>query len=148
MTDDKIKVLFEKCELDKANDKKLPSDSFVVSYNHEETLKYDIVRGSTFVDVFDAYYDKYKNVKSIEWTKGIVHPRTYDGANQGNTTQKEGKKKMNIDVNADEVKNIKKKYKKLQKYMRSSLYEIKIMDGNETKITNLLKENENVSDNT
>jgi len=55
---------------------------------------------------------------------------------------------MNIDVNADEVKNIKKKYKKLQKYMRSSLYEIKIMDGNETKITNLLKENKNVSDNT
>ena len=55
---------------------------------------------------------------------------------------------MNIDVNADEVKNIKKKYKKLQKYMRSSLYEIKIMDGNETKIRNLLKENENVSDNT
>ena len=55
---------------------------------------------------------------------------------------------MNIDVNADEVKNIKKKYKKLQKYMRSSLYEIKTMDGTEKTITNLLKENENVSDNT
>ena len=55
---------------------------------------------------------------------------------------------MNIDVNANEVKNIKKKYKKLQKYMRSSLYEIKIMDGTEKTITNLLKENKNVSDNT
>tara|TARA_B100001113_G_scaffold63753_1_gene48793 strand:- start:9 stop:176 length:168 start_codon:yes stop_codon:yes gene_type:complete len=55
---------------------------------------------------------------------------------------------MNIDVNADEVKNIKKKYKKLQKYMRSSLYEIKTMDGTEKTITNLLKENKNVSDNT
>ena len=32
---------------------------------------------------------------------------------------------MNIDVNADELKNLKKKYKKLRKYMRSSLYEIK-----------------------
>jgi len=48
---------------------------------------------------------------------------------------------MNIDVNADEVKNLKKKYKKLKKYMRSSLYEIKVMDGNEKTITNLLKEN-------
>ena len=48
--------------------------------------------------------------------------------------------KMNIDVNADEVKNLKKKYKKLKKYMRSSLYEIKVMDGNEKTITNLLKE--------
>ena len=48
---------------------------------------------------------------------------------------------MNIDVNADEVKNLKKRYKKLKKYMRSSLYEIKVMDGNEKTITNLLKEN-------
>ena len=47
---------------------------------------------------------------------------------------------MNIDVNKDEVKNLKKKYKKLKKYMRSSLYEIKVMDGNEKTITNLLKE--------
>ena len=47
---------------------------------------------------------------------------------------------MNIDVNADEVNNLKKKYKKLKKYMRSSLYEIKVMDGNEKTITNLLKE--------
>ena len=47
---------------------------------------------------------------------------------------------MNIDVNRDEVKNLKKRYKKLKKYMRSSLYEIKVMDGNEKTITNLLKE--------
>ena len=47
---------------------------------------------------------------------------------------------MNIDVNADEVKNLKKRYKKLKKYMRSSLYEIKVMDGNEKIISNLLKE--------
>ena len=47
---------------------------------------------------------------------------------------------MNIDVNADEIKNIKKKYKKIQKYMRSSLYEIKNMDETEKTISNLLKE--------
>ena len=48
---------------------------------------------------------------------------------------------MNVDVDPDELKNLKKKYKKLKKYMRSSLYEIKVMDGNEKTITNLLKEN-------
>ena len=52
---------------------------------------------------------------------------------------------MNIDVNADEVKNLKKRYKKLKKYMRSSLYQVKVMDGNEEIITNLLKEDENVT---
>ena len=42
MSDEKIRLIFEKCPRDKANDKKLPSDSFVVSYNDKEELKYDI----------------------------------------------------------------------------------------------------------
>ena len=44
MTDDKIKLMFEKCTLDKANDKKLPSDSFLVSYEQDKELKHDIIR--------------------------------------------------------------------------------------------------------
>ena len=93
MTDDKIQLLFEKCQRDKADDKKLPSDSFVVSYNDKDELKYDIVRASAQVDVFDAYYDKYKNVKGIEWTKGIIHPKTYDGQTQASTPKKKAKRK-------------------------------------------------------
>ena len=93
MTDDKIQLLFEKCQRDKADDKKLPSDSFVVSYNDKDELKYDIVRASAQVDVFDAYYDKYKNVKSIQWTQGIVHPRTYDGQTQATAPKKKAKRK-------------------------------------------------------
>ena len=93
MTDEKIRLQFEKCTLDKANDKKLPSDSFLVSYNDKEELKHDIVRASAFVDVFDAYYDKYKNVKGIEWTKGVVHPRTYDGQTKTSTPKKKAKRK-------------------------------------------------------
>ena len=93
MSDEKIKLIFEKCPRDKADDKKLPSDSFVVSYNEKDELKYDIVRASAQVDVFDAYYDKYKNVKGIEWTKGIIHPKTYDGQTQKSTPKKKAKRK-------------------------------------------------------
>ena len=93
MSDGKIKLIFEKCPRDKANDKKLPSDSFVVSYNEKDELKYDIVRASAQVDVFDTYYDKYKNVKAIEWTKGIIHPKTYDGQTQASTPKKKAKRK-------------------------------------------------------
>ena len=93
MADEKIRLIFEKCPRDKANDKKLPSDSFVVSYTYKEELKYDIVRASAQVDVFDAYYDKYKNVKGIEWTKGIIHPKTYDGQTQKSTPKKKAKRK-------------------------------------------------------
>ena len=93
MSDEKIRLIFEKCPKDKANDKKLPSDSFVVSYNEKDELKYDIVRASAQVDVFDAYYDKYKNVKGIEWTKGIIHPKTYDGQTKASTPKKKTKRK-------------------------------------------------------
>tara|TARA_B100001029_G_scaffold117503_1_gene97391 strand:- start:168 stop:455 length:288 start_codon:yes stop_codon:yes gene_type:complete len=93
MTDDKIRMIFEKCPLDKANDKKLPSDSFIVSYEEDKELKYDIIRAVAQVDVFDAYYDKYKNVKEIKWTKGIINPRTYDGQTQATTPKKKAKRK-------------------------------------------------------
>ena len=93
MTDDKIRLIFEKCPLDKSNDKKLPSDSFVVSYEEDKELKYDIIRAVAQVDVFDAYYDKYKNVKEIKWTKGIVSPRTYEGLVQSPAPKKKAKRK-------------------------------------------------------
>ena len=93
MSAEKIRLIFEKCPRDKANDKKLPSDSFVVSYNDKEELKYDIVRASAQVDVFDAYYDKYKNVKAIEWTKGIIHPKPYDGQPKAAAPKTKAKRK-------------------------------------------------------
>jgi hypothetical protein len=50
------------------------------------------------------------------------------------------KKYNNPRVNINEVAKLTKKYKNLKKYMKSSLYDIKMMDGTETAITNLLKE--------
>jgi len=93
MSDEKIRLIFEKCPRDKANDKKLPSDSFIVTYEHDKELKHDIIRAAAQVDVFDAYYDKYKNVKGIEWTKGIIHPKTYDGQIKASTPKKKAKRK-------------------------------------------------------
>ena len=49
-------------------------------------------------------------------------------------------KDLNIDIDLDELRPIKKQYKKLRKYMKSNLYQIKEMDGSEKVVTNLLKE--------
>ena len=87
-----VQVLHEKCERNKADDKKLPSDSFLVTYKVEEELKYDVARGAGVVEIFDHYYDTYKNVQSITWTNGIVSPRTFDGANQPTPPKKRKKK--------------------------------------------------------
>ena len=71
-------VIHEKCERDKAENKKLPSDSFLVSYKVEDEIKYDVTRAGTQLELFDHYYDTYKNVQGISWTKGIVSPRSYN----------------------------------------------------------------------
>ena len=49
-------------------------------------------------------------------------------------------KDLNIGINLDELGPVKKKYKKLKKYMKSNLFQIKEMDGTEKVISNLLKE--------
>jgi hypothetical protein len=50
-------------------------------------------------------------------------------------------KDLKVDIDFDEFLNIKKKYKKIKKYMRSSIFQIKTMDGNESIVKNLLGEN-------
>ena len=70
-------VIHEKCERDKAENKKLPSDSFLVSYKVEDEIRYDVTRAGSVNEIFDHYYDKYKNVQGIAWTNGIVSPRTF-----------------------------------------------------------------------
>jgi len=47
---------------------------------------------------------------------------------------------LKVTINSDELKKVRKKYKKLKKYMKSSLFEIKKLDDNEKVINRLLKD--------
>lgn len=47
---------------------------------------------------------------------------------------------LNVQMNLEQIKNIQKKYKKIKKYMKSSLFAIKVMNGDETVVKKLLKE--------
>ena len=77
MESTKVKLVREKCDLKSAEDKKLPTDSFIVTYKFNDEVKYDIVRAKAVVDVFDFYYDKYKNVKSIQYGSGTIPPNRF-----------------------------------------------------------------------
>ena len=70
-------ILHKECNPSLAKDKSLPRDSYLVAYIKDENLVYDIARGSR-VELFDYYYDKYRNVNSISWTSGTMNPKTYD----------------------------------------------------------------------
>jgi|TARA_X000001036_G_C20062433_1_gene555583 hypothetical protein len=50
---------------------------------------------------------------------------------------------LNVDINFDGIEQVKKKYKKIKKYMKSNLYQIKVIDGTEKVVSNLMKENDN-----
>ena len=88
-----VQVIYEKCEKDKAEDKKLPSDSFLVTYKDKEEIKYDVSRAGSQSEIFDHYYDTYKNVQGISWTKGIVSPRTFESVGKPVPPKKKRKRK-------------------------------------------------------
>jgi len=45
-------------------------------------------------------------------------------------------------INDDEVKKLLKRYKKIKKYMKSPLYEVKVMDDNEDVVSKLVDEDD------
>ena len=67
-------VILEKTTKDKADDRKLPSDAFNVFYVVEGEERLDVPRSGKMANVFDFYYDKYGNVKKIDYGQGTVNP--------------------------------------------------------------------------
>ena len=73
-SDYSCEVILEKTTKDKANDRKLPSDAFEVYYVVDGEERLDVTRSGKKVNVFDFYYDKYGNVKNIDYGQGTVNP--------------------------------------------------------------------------
>ena len=72
-------ILLEKTTMDKAEDKKLPSDAFNVTYIVEGETYLDVTRSEKMVNIFDMYYDKYgaNSVKSIDYGYGTIRPNLW-----------------------------------------------------------------------
>ena len=73
-SDYSCEVILEKTTKEKANDRKLPSDAFEVYYVVDGEERLDVTRSGKMVNIFDFYYDKYKNVKKIDYGHGTVNP--------------------------------------------------------------------------
>ena len=69
-------ILQEKTTHEKANDRKLPSDAFNVTYVVEGETLLDVTRSSKMVNVFDMYYDRYGKdcVQKIDFGHGTINP--------------------------------------------------------------------------
>ena len=49
---------------------------------------------------------------------------------------------LNIEMNLDAIKEVKKQYKKIKRYMRSSIYTIAMLDGTEKRVSDLIRDQE------
>ena len=72
-------ILQEKTTPEKANDRKLPSDAFNVTYIVEGETRLDVTRSGKMVNIFDMYYDRYGkgSVQRIDYGHGTVNPSQY-----------------------------------------------------------------------
>ena len=72
-------IIHEKCEKSAANDKTLPRNAYLVTYDLEDKVTYDIVMADGKSDVFDEYWDKYKEgLQKIDWAEGNVKPSLWN----------------------------------------------------------------------
>ena len=72
-------IIHEKCEKKAADDKTLPRNAYLVTYVEKEKVAYDIVMADSKVDVFDEYWDKYKEgLQTIDWAQGNVRPSLWN----------------------------------------------------------------------
>ena len=78
-SDYSCEILLEKTTKEKADDRKLPSDAFNVTYMVEGETRLDVTRSGKMVNVFDLYYDKYGKgaVQRIDYGHGTVNPSQY-----------------------------------------------------------------------
>lgn len=75
-------VIHKNCKKELAKDKSLPRNSYLVTYKIDGEITYDVARASSFVEVFDYYYDQLGkgSIQRIEWTDGTVNPKTWGGS--------------------------------------------------------------------
>lgn len=72
-------VIHEDCDPSLSNESSLPNNAFLVEYIQGETSHYDIVMSSKKVDIFDSYWDKYReNLLNITQSNGRVNPKLWN----------------------------------------------------------------------
>ena len=73
-----MKILFEDCSPDKAEDKSLPYSAYLVEYKKEGKSCFDITTAGRQVDIFDYYYDKYgAEFVTMKQSEGRSNPKLW-----------------------------------------------------------------------
>jgi hypothetical protein len=73
-----VQIIHKNCDPTLADDKSLPYTAYIVKYYENDQYCYDIVICNKKVDIFDYYWDRYReDLVSFKQTQGRVNPRTW-----------------------------------------------------------------------
>ena len=73
-----IKIINQKCEQELAKDRTLPYNVYILSYEVDAVMAYDLVISDKNMDIFDYYWDKYREgLKGWKQSEGRVNPRLW-----------------------------------------------------------------------
>lgn len=73
-----IKIIHQNCDPSLADDRTLPCTAYLVEYIDEGSTHYDIVICNKKVDIFDHYWDRYReNLIRFTQTEGRVNPKVW-----------------------------------------------------------------------
>jgi hypothetical protein len=74
-----MKVLHQDCNPEVANDRSLPYNTYLVSYIDDEVEKYDLVLANKKIEIFDYYWDKYREgLLSFKQSEGRMNPKLWN----------------------------------------------------------------------
>ena len=77
-----VRMIHRDCDPSLAQDRSLPCTAFLVEYIEGETTKFDIVMAGKRVDIFDEYWDKYRqDLIRFTQTEGRMNPKVWNPPN-------------------------------------------------------------------
>ena len=71
-----IKMIHQDCDPSLADDRSLPHNAYLIEYLQDGRTMFDIVMAAKRVDIFDHYWDNYRNdLKNMTQTEGRANPK-------------------------------------------------------------------------
>lgn len=74
-----LKIIKPNCDPSDAQDKSLPYNAYLVTYETDDETRYDLVLCNKKVEIFDYYWDRYREgLITFVQSEGRVNPKLYD----------------------------------------------------------------------
>jgi hypothetical protein len=73
-----MRILHQNCDPSVANDRELPYNAYLVTYEIDGAIAYDLVIPDKQIEIFDYYWDRYREgLKGWKQSEGRVNPKLW-----------------------------------------------------------------------